>query len=222
MNRLCQYFKTSVGKKQLIALTGLGLSGFVLTHMLGNLLLFCGAQTYNSYSHQLLSNPLIEPIELGLAGLFIVHMFLAFSITRQNCLSRPIASKAKGAGLKDARFGSQWMILSGLVIGVFTGLHLWHFKYGTHYTANYNGVEIRDLYRLVMELLSQPLYLGWYLFAIAILGAHLSHGFSAVFQTFGFASVRAKWLLRLGYLFAAIISLGFMSQPILAYVRGGI
>lgn len=220
MSRLLSYLKSSVGKKQIVALTGLGLSGFVLMHMAGNLLLFCGPEIYNTYSHKLITNPLLIPAEIGLVGIFLVHMAFALSVTVSNRRSRPYAPHGRGAGYKDARFGSSWMIFSGLVVAIFTVLHLITFKYGAHYEAVYQGLVVRDLYTLVFEKLSEPLYFGWYLIALAFLGAHLNHGFSALFQTFGFGSVRVRQWSRLGLAFSVIVTLGFMSQPVLAFIKG--
>lgn len=218
----CSHLCSTVFKKQIVALTGLGLSGFVLAHMSGNLLMFLGPEAYNTYGHKLVTNPLIYPAEIALVVMFVVHIFLAASLTRQNRLAKPQTAGALRSGSeKMARFGSQSMILTGAVVFVFTVLHLITFKWGTYYEATYQGVVMRDLHRLVVEKFQEPLYVGWYLFSLALLGVHLSHGFSATFQSLGIGSVRWPCLKKLGWAFGLLIALGFMSQPIYVVLTKG-
>lgn len=213
---------TTIVRKQLVAITGLALSGFVLSHMAGNLLLFFGPQTYNEYSHKLTSTPLIYIAEAGLVVFFLVHVYLAVTLTLQNRKARPVAPGAIPSNHeKQARFGSRSMILTGLLIFVFLVLHLITFKYGTHYEATYDGVVMRDIHRLVVEKFNQPLYTGWYFLALIILGVHLSHGFSASFQSLGIFSVRQPVLKKIGWAFALLVTGGFISQPIYAILVGG-
>jgi succinate dehydrogenase / fumarate reductase cytochrome b subunit len=104
---------------------------------------------------------------------------------------------------------------------VFTILHLITFKWGAYYQATYGGVEMRDLYRLVLEKFSEPLYVGWYIFALLVLFVHMSHGFSAAFQSLGFIGVRNPGLKRTGIAFAILITAGFISQPVYLFLTGG-
>lgn len=218
----CSLWCSTIMKKQVVALTGLALSGFLLMHMSGNLLIFAGPEMYNTYAYKLITNPLLIPAEIGLLVMFLVHIYLAASLTRQNRIARPQGAGAlRGGGEKLARFGSKSMILSGAVIFVFTVLHLITFKYGPHYEVTYNGIVMRDLYRLIIEKFKEPLYVAWYLVALVILGVHLSHGFSATFQSLGLGSVRSTFLRRLGWAFAFIIAVGFIIQPIYVVLTGG-
>lgn len=218
----CSLWCSTIMRKQVVALTGLALSGFLLMHMSGNLLILAGPEMYNTYSYKLITNPLLIPAEIALVLMFVVHVYLAASLTRQNWVARPQTSGAiRGGGEKLARFGSKSMILTGAVVFVFTVLHLITFKYGTHYEATYNGVVMRDLHRLIIEKFREPLYVAWYLIALVILGVHLSHGFSATFQSLGIGSVKWKGLRRLGWAFAFVISVGFIIQPIYVVLTGG-
>jgi succinate dehydrogenase / fumarate reductase cytochrome b subunit len=222
MHSLRRYLCSSIGKKQMMALTGLGLSVFVLIHMSGNLFLLVGQETYNQYSHKLTSNPLIYFAEVGLALTFLVHIALGIRLAAANRSSRAVGPyKQPDAPAKSANVASRSMIWTGLLVLVFLVLHLWTFKYGAYYPVTYNGVEMRDLYRLVFEKFQSPLYTGWYLFSMLILGLHLSHGFAATFQTLGFSSVHNRRLKKVGWAFAAMIALGFFSQPIFLFVVGG-
>jgi len=219
----CKSFLTSsVGQKFLVAITGLGLSGFVLTHMLGNLLLFVGPDAYNLYGHKLTSTPLIYIAEAGLIVLFLTHLGLTLKLQLANRASRPIApSELPSSCVKRASFASRTMALSGLMILAFAILHLVTFKYGTYYETTVDGVVMRDLYRLVAEEFQKEWYTGFYLICMVILFTHLSHGFTAAFQSLGLGSSRNHWLKRAGWAFALIVGGGFFSQPLYMYFWGG-
>lgn len=216
------YFKnflcSSVGKKFLVGLTGLGLSGFVLMHMSGNMLLLVGQDAYNHYAHAMITNPLLLVAELGLIAIFLIHLGLALKLNWENKTARGVGPSQKPSNCdKDARFGSRYMVHTGLLILVFVILHLITFKYGTYYETELDGHKVRDLYRLVAEEFHKPGYVAWYVFSMLILFTHLAHGFSAVFQTLGLGSVRQGWVKKIGWVFAVIVAGGFTSQPIYFY-----
>ncbi len=216
-----QVFWNSVGKKQLVGLTGLGLSGFVLMHMAGNMLILVGAKAYNHYGHAIVSNPLLYVAEVGLVVLFLVHIALALSLAKDNRAARPVAPYQLPKGEERASFASRTMVYSGLLILVFTILHLITFKYGPNYPVTYDGVEMRDLHRLVIEKFNEPLYFGWYLICLVVLGLHLSHGISASFQSLGLLSSKHPRLKCIAWGFAALVAGGFISQPFYAILCGG-
>lgn len=222
MASLKLFLKSSVGRKFLVAITGLGLSGFVLTHMAGNMLMFVGPEAYNTYGHKLTSNPLIYIAEAGLLVMFIVHMGLALKLALENKQARNKAPSQQPSNCeKSARFGSRFMALTGILVLAFVVLHLITFKYGPYYPVTYNGVEMRDLHRLIVEKFKSPVYSGWYLFSMAVLFVHLAHGFSAAFQSLGLFSVRNCLIKKLGWLFAFLVAGGFFIQPIYGYFYGG-
>jgi succinate dehydrogenase / fumarate reductase cytochrome b subunit len=216
------FLKSSVGRKFLVGITGLGLSGFVLIHMSGNMLMFVSPEAYNTYGHKLITNPLIYVAEAGLVTMFLVHMGLALSLAFENKAARPIApSQSPSNCEKNARFGSRYMAITGIFVLAFVILHLITFKYGPHYPVTYNGVEMRDLHKLIVEKFKSPLYSGWYLFSMLVLFVHLAHGFSASFQSLGFFSVRNHLVKKIGWAFAFIVAGGFFIQPIYGYFYGG-
>lgn len=192
-------------------------------HMAGNLLLLVGPEPYNKYSHALITNPLLPAAELGLVLIFLVHMGVALSLAVSNRTAKGVSSVGcpPSGALKTSSFAVKTMAYSGLLVLVFLILHLITFKYGTHYTATYGGVEMRDLHRLVVEKFQEPLYFGWYLFSLVVLGLHLSHGFAGLFQSLGLASVRNGTVKKAGWAFALLISAGFIIQPIYLLVYGG-
>ncbi len=213
-----EYFTSAIGRKQLMALTGLAWSGFVLTHMLGNLLIFVGPDAYNKYSHALTSNPFLIVAELGLLVTLLIHIVTATVLTLKNKGARPEKNVMAPSGKKGARFQSRFMIFHGSLLLVFIILHLITFKYGTHYTTTVGGVEMRDLHRLVMEVFRSPIYVLWYIVCLIGMGFHLSHGFYSSFASLGIFSPRtAPWVSRFGYVYAAVVALGFIAQPIYVY-----
>ena len=207
------FLQTTVWQKVFVGLTGLGLAFFILIHMLGNLLLFVGAKSYNMYSHQLINNPLTLFFEIGLLLLFVVHIFWALGLTVYN-------KKKKGSSaVKDSANSlvHKTLWIQGIIILTFVILHLFTFKYGTHYTVIYEGQEIRDLFRLVEEVFQKPLYAVWYLFSLLILAVHLNHGLQASLRSLGF--YQKPYLQRIGFVYSLIVTAGFMAQPI--YFLGG-
>lgn len=216
-HKVC-WLGTTIGRKQLIALTGLGLSLFVLVHMLGNMLIFVSPQKYNEYSHALVSNPMIYLAEAGLLAMFFGHMVLAIRMTRLNWQARDSRYAVSPSGDKAATFIQKSLWAQGLLILVFVILHLISFKFGTYYSVNYGGVEMRDIHRLVLEVFKNPLYVGWYCVALVVLAMHLSHGVGSSLQTLGFNHPRYNCMIKMASIgYALIVGVGFLSQPIYVY-----
>lgn len=212
------FLTSTIGKKYLMGLAGAVWAGFVLSHMAGNLLMFISADAYNSYGHALTSGNIIYAIELILVGTLISHVFLAISLTRQNRAARTSGYAVSPRGEKVARFGSKTMGVQGSIVLVFIISHLITFKYGTYYETTVNGVVMRDLYRLMVEVFQQPGYVFWYLVCLVLLGVHLSHGVGSVFQSFGLMNGRYQPIFRkLSLAYAVIVALGFIAQPIYIY-----
>jgi succinate dehydrogenase / fumarate reductase cytochrome b subunit len=201
-----------------VGVTGLLLSGFVFTHVLGNFLIFVGPQAYNMYSHALISNPAIYVAEALLLIFFIAHLGIAIRLSFENSAARPEKYAVVAKGEKATSAVTKGMWAQGVIILVFTVLHLITFKFGPYYTVNYDGVEVRDLFRLVVEVFQSPVYVVGYVFALIVLGAHLSHGVSSAFQTLGFHHPKyTPCVKRAGLAFALFVSLGFISQPLYVF-----
>jgi len=208
----------TVGRKQMIGLTGLGLCGFVLMHMLGNLLILIGPQVYNQYSHALVSNPLIYLAEAGLLGMFFVHLFFALLMTRLNLKARDSRYAVRANGEKGTSLIARTLWVQGVLIFVFLCLHLLSFKFGTYYEVKYGDVVMRDIHRLVVELFHEPIYVFGYVVALIILGFHLSHGVSSSLQSLGFHHPRyTPKVKKLGWAFAGLVTIGFVVQPLYVY-----
>lgn len=210
--------RNSIGKKFFMGLTGLGWAGFVLSHMIGNMLILVSAEAYNKYSHALITNPFLPAAEIGLVLLLLVHVYFAIKLTLENRAARPERYAASPSAKTRTSLGSRTMAFTGSLILVFIVLHIITFKYGTHYTANYNGVEMRDLHRLIVEVFQKPGYIAWYLVCLVLLGFHLSHGVQSVFQSLGFRHPRyTPWIKCAGCIYALVVAAGFIVQPLYVY-----
>ncbi len=213
---------STIGRKQLVGVTGLGLSLFLLTHMAANMLILFSAEAYNKYSHALITNPLLPVAELGLVGIFVLHLFLAIRLQIMNWGARDTRYAVMSNGEKGTSWIQRSMWAQGLLILVFAILHLITFKYGTHYSVNYDGVEMRDLHRLVVEVFQEPGYVVWYIVALIVLGLHLSHGVGSSFQTLGIHHPRYQKAIRVfSIAYALIVIGGFLSQPIYVFFLRG-
>lgn len=218
MNRVANYFCSSIGKKQMMAITGLGWCVFVLTHMLGNLFYFLGPEAYNAYGHAITGNKEIYyPMEMGLLATFLGHIFFAALVVMDNRKARPTGyAVSPNSGKKGrASMASRTMALSGMVTLVFVVLHLITFRFGEYYPFQFKGEEIRDLHLLMTNIFASVGYTAWYIFALFILGSHLSHALWSSLQTLGLVKTgKDLKVLCLSKAFGWIVALGFMANPI--------
>ena len=222
MGKMSCYFSSSIGKKQIMAVTGLLLCGFLLGHLAGNLLILYSPEAFNRYGHALITNPLIYVAEAGLALLFLSHIGLAIRLTIENKVARQNSYVVKIPTGRGATLASSTMPITGVIILVFLVFHLINFKFGNYYSVTYEGVVMRDLYRLVMEEFSRPIIVGFYLFSMLAMGLHLSHGFSSAFQSLGINHPKYNCKIKLvGYLFAAAMTIGFSLIPVYCFLQGG-
>jgi len=214
------YLTSSIGKKQIMAITGFGLIGFTLTHLAGNFLLFLGADAFNVYAHTLTSNPLIYVAEAGLIGMFLLHIALAVILKIENTQARPVKYYSKTRTGRGETIASATMPYTGAVLLVFIILHLLNFKFGSNYETTVDGVVMRDLFKTVVEYFSNPLYVVWYCFAMCTLGLHTSHGFQSVFQTWGFNHKKYTPSLKgASLLYGLFVAIGFSSLAIFCHFQ---
>lgn len=212
----------SIGQKQIMAVTGLLLCGFLVTHMLGNFTLFIGPDAFNKYSHALISNPLIYLAEVALAAIFLSHIAMAFRVMIGNKQARPIAYHTYKKSGRGGTFSSATMAYSGLIALVFLVFHIIGLKYGTVYTTTIGGVEMRDIYKTTIEYFQDPLHIAGYIVAMVALGFHTSHGFWSAFQTLGLNHPRYMPKIQLfSTLFGFYVAIGFSVLPIFCYYQGG-
>lgn len=207
--------------KLIIGVTGILLFAYLILHIAGNLMVFLGRETFNTYSHALINNPLVVPVEIGLLIVFLIHLFKAIRMTFQNQSARPAkyAKKELAGGASQKTFASTSMILTGLAILIFVPIHVRTFKYGTHYDL---GGGMRDLFRTEVENFSSPLAVGFYIVMMVLVGLHLWHGVPSSFQSLGLSGPRFTPLIRrVGKISAVLIAGGFIVITLWVFLVGG-
>jgi succinate dehydrogenase / fumarate reductase cytochrome b subunit len=217
---ITRFYNSSIGKKIIVALTGLAMLLFLAGHLLGNLLVFKGADALNTYAKWLhdLGN-VLWVARIGLLVSLVLHVVATIQLVRQNRAARPVAYGCPAT--RRASKASRTMIISGLVILAFVLYHLSHYTWGVrnHY---YDGTNPRYLwngshhvYNMVVDGFNWLPASIFYLVAIGLLCMHLSHGFSSVFQTLGLTTPRTRTALDLaGKAYAIGIFLGYASIPL--------
>ena len=206
--------------KLIVGVTGVLLFLYLILHIAGNVLVLFGPVVFNTYSHALISNPLVVPVEVGLLVVFLIHLFKSIRMTFANQQARPAKYEQKrwAGGTSQKNVASSSMIVTGLALLVFVPIHVWTFKYGTHYDY---GNGIRDLYRLEMENFSSPLTVVLYVVAMVVVGLHLWHGVGSSFQSLGLNGPRFTPLIRkVGKVSAVVIAGGFIFIAIWALLIG--
>lgn len=211
---------SSVGRKFVMALTGLGLVVFIIMHLLGNLLLYKkDPAVFNAYAAKLESfGILLTVAEIGLAAAFIIHIFTAINLKRGAKSARPegyAMAQSKG-GPSRANLASKNMIISGILLLGFLILHIWQFRFEGGATSK----EMEEnLYAIVYTTFKNPIYVGIYEICMIMLGMHLRHGFWSAFQSIGAMNARIDKPIRLlGVALAGILALGFLGIPIWFFI----
>ena len=216
MNWILNYSRSSIGRKQIMAKTGLMLCGFLLVHLAGNFLLFVGPDAFNTYAYKLTSNKIIlYTAELALISIFFTHIALAIKLTLENRAARGGVRYAVNAQAGDMSIATKSMPFSGAWILIFLFMHLMNFKYGGAKEVLVDGVAMLDLYSIVAKHFANPIWSTYYILTMAILGAHLHHGVQSVFQTFGFNHPRHNTIVKgIATVYAVTIFIGFSSFPV--------
>jgi succinate dehydrogenase / fumarate reductase, cytochrome b subunit len=210
IDRAARFYDSTIGKKAIMAITGLILFGFLIAHMLGNLQIFLGMEVMNHYAETLHANPpLLWGARIVLLVSVLLHIWSSIQLYSLKKQARPIAY-VKPGNVK-ASWSSRAMMLSGPVIGAFVVYHLLHFTTGTLHPQ---FVELRA-YENVVSGFRNPLVAGIYIVAMLLAGSHLSHGIWSMFQSVGFSHPRYTPVIKkFASVFAWILVAGFIAVPI--------
>jgi succinate dehydrogenase / fumarate reductase cytochrome b subunit len=211
-------FRSSVGAKLLIGVTGLLLFAYLLIHIAGNLLVFLGPDVFNRYAYVMEANPLLPLIEIGLLLIFLMHVYKTIRMFLANQQARPVGyeKKRRAGGPSRKTIASSTMIFSGLWLLAFIIVHTRAFRFAPEYPWPGGG---RDLYRQEMDNLSNPFVVAFYVLSMAVVGSHLWHGISSAFQSLG--ADQPRWTPRLlvaGKVVAVMIAGTFMVIAVWAYL----
>lgn len=227
---LKQLFQSTLGKKYLMGISGLALGAFIILHLVGNLtLLASDSVPFNTYAEKLHSlGPLLILMEWGLVAVFGLHIVSAVQVTLSKKSAKPIgyeSAKTKG-GPSVNTIGSRNMIISGAILLAFLILHIIQFRFGPGltegYTTQLDGEEVRDLYKLVVEVFSDLKYVVIYSASMIFLGFHLRHGYWSAFQSLGLMNPRiSKPIYAAGLGLAILLAVGFIFIPVYIYVKVG-
>jgi succinate dehydrogenase / fumarate reductase cytochrome b subunit len=209
MNWVFRTFSTSVGKKQLMAVTGLLFLLFLATHLLGNLSIYGGQAAFVAYAERLHAlGTLLVVAEVGMAVALIVHVTTAVFLFFENRGARPIKYEVDKSG-GGRTFSSQTMPYTGLLILAFIGVHLANFS---HHIVDQSR---RNIFQIAADVFSHKGYLAIYLIAMVIVALHVRHGLWSAFQTVGANHPKyMPFIQRLSIVFAVIVAIGFGSLPL--------
>ncbi|GIU84270.1 MAG: hypothetical protein KatS3mg008_1045 [Acidimicrobiales bacterium] len=213
-----EIYSSAVGKKWVMAVSGVVLLGFVLVHMIGNLHLYEGPEKVNAYAEALreLGGELaprtfvLWVFRIGLAAAFVVHLHAAWSLTMINRKARAVPYQSKRDWIA-ANFASRTMRWSGLIVGAYVLFHLADLTWGT---ANPDFVR-GDVYHNVVASFSRVPVAAFYVVANVLLSIHIYHGAWSIFQSLGASNPRFDHLRRwFAGVFAAVILVGNVSFPV--------
>ncbi|MEO5975858.1 MAG: succinate dehydrogenase cytochrome b subunit [Chryseolinea sp.] len=219
MNWFTRLLTSTLGRKLMMALTGLFLVLFLVVHLIGNLQLLKhdGGEAFNVYAKFMTSNPLIKTVSYVNYTAILVHILWAILLTLHN-------RKARGpAGYAVNKNSSAWtsrnMGILGTFILIFLVIHLKDFWAVMHwgYTpmATYEGKEYKDLFKVVDLAYSNVYYVMLYVFSMCMLGFHLWHGFASAFQTLGLNHLKYNAVIKfVGHTFAIVVPALFALIPI--------
>jgi succinate dehydrogenase / fumarate reductase cytochrome b subunit len=201
MNLLGSLFQSSIGKKFLMAVTGLVMFGFVTGHLLGNLQIFLPPERINAYGHFLESlGELLWVVRLILLACVVVHIWVAIQLTRENLAARPAGYSIDHTN--RATLASRVMARTGLVVLAFLIYHLLDFtlrvqhpEWGDRTFRLADGVMVRDVHNMVVHGFSRVGVSFFYILAVGLLSYHLCHGIVSMVQTLGLKN--EKWTRNL-------------------------
>jgi succinate dehydrogenase / fumarate reductase cytochrome b subunit len=216
MNLLSRGYRSSLGKKYVMAITGFLLFLFVIVHMAGHLQVYLGREPMNAYAELLKSRPgLLWTARGGLFVIAVLHIISALQLAAENRAARP---EPYAEGKPIASLASRTILLSGLIIFAFIVYHLMHFTFGVtnpDFMDLHDALGRHDVFTMVVEAFRNPYVSAFYIISMGLLCLHLSHGVSSLFQSLG---IRRKGTVAAFNSFARIaaivIFIGNCSIPI--------
>ncbi len=229
------FFTSSIGKKFIMALTGIFLITFLIVHCAINAMIFFndGGETFNHWGHFMGTNLIIRTMEIGLFVFLLLHIIQGLVLWYQNNNARPV-KYAKNNPQTNSTWYSRSMGLLGTLILIFLVLHLYHFWFVSRFggmgsikplaetnLSVYNNEEVHNLYaemQLVFE--NNLIVVVVYVLGVISLCWHLIHGFQSAFQTFGINHKRYTPLIKaIGVVYSVVICLLFAAMPVAFYLH---
>jgi succinate dehydrogenase / fumarate reductase cytochrome b subunit len=233
MKVITNIFRSSLGKKYIMAVSGFVLFLFVVAHLLGNLQIFLGPEAINRYGYFLQSNvEIIWPARIFLLLMIGFHIWSAIKLSAENKAARPVPYANWNP--TTASYASRTMLASGIIIFVFIIYHLLHYTVqvqyingtGQNFVTFEDPQKRHDIFKMMVVGFRNIWVSGFYIIGIGLLCLHLSHGVSSMFQSLGLknktygpyldaASRAIAWLIFLGYVSIPIaILLGYGKEAL--------
>jgi len=219
--------KSTVGRKYIMAASGIFLMLFLIVHLAGNLTMFVpdGGDMFNQYAHKLESMGfLLYVAEAGLLAIFLFHVITAFQVYAEKRRARPdgYAVTATKGGNSKLTAASKSMIYTGIILLLFIPAHIWMFKFNggkEHPVTEVQGTEVKDLYAVVVDAFSNPYVAFGYVAVMLLLGMHLRHGFWSSLQSLGAMCPKMSGAIyTAGLIFALLLAGGFLLLPLYFYI----
>jgi succinate dehydrogenase / fumarate reductase cytochrome b subunit len=224
MNWFTNLLTSTLGRKLLMALTGLFLILFLVVHLIGNLQLLKhdDGHAFNVYAQFMTSNPLIKIVSYVNYTIILVHILWAIALTSHNRKAR--GSEGYAVNKNSSAWTSRNMGILGSIIFIFLVIHLKGFWYEMHWggiePVVYEGKTVKNLYLVVAKAYAQFWYAALYVVSMLILGFHLWHGFASAFQTLGLNHPKYNPIIRfVGRAFAIVVPVLFALIPIWMYLN---
>jgi len=226
INLLKNLFCSSIGKKYIMAVSGVVLFLFAIGHLIGNLQVFLGPYSINRYG-AFLQGPMKEflwPIRLVMLTLVVLHIWSASRLTLENRAARPVGYNVWNP--TAATFASRTMFLGGLAIAFFIIYHLLHytvlaqvgganFAESAGFVYNLDGKEVHDIYKMLIVGFNVKIVAIFYIIAVGLISLHVSHGAEAIFQSFGLLSPSYEKIIKcFAKAIAVFLFVGYSSIPV--------
>jgi succinate dehydrogenase / fumarate reductase cytochrome b subunit len=223
MTWVTKTLNSTLGRKLIMALTGLFLILFLTGHVSGNLLLFKGdgGQAFNMYAKFMTTNPAVKLLSYLTYISVIGHIVYSILLSQHNKSARPV-SYSTSKGSTNSAWSSRNMGILGTIILIFLVVHLQGFWAQMHWgevpTITYEGEVYKNLFLIVSEAFKQEWLVALYVLSMIFLGFHLSHGFASAFQTFGINHKKYSPAIKaIGTAYAILVPSLFASMPVYIY-----
>jgi len=219
MKWLIDLFSSSIGRKVVMALTGLFIILFLTVHLIGNLQLLKddGGEAFNVYAYFMTHNPLIKTVSYVNYAFFLFHIGWAILLARKNKVAR--GSQGYAVTKSPAIWSSRNMGILGTIIFVFLVIHMRQFWGEMHFGSvpmkTYGDQQVKDLYTLCSEAFSQWWYVGLYCISMVTIAFHLWHGFESAFQTLGLNHMKYNPVIKfVGKAYSVVVPALFALIPV--------
>lgn len=209
-NWLGRVLLSSIGKKLVMAITGLLFCIFLFLHVIDNIMVYRGKVAFDGYVKTLHTFPLlVSIIEICLIVFAVIHIGFGLFLSYQNWKTKPRYSMRKWAGGRT--LSSALMPYTGLYILAFVIIHLINFRFAVK--------EGESIYEMLQNAFSNPVYVAFYLFSMIVVAFHIRHGFWSAFQTLGLNHPKyMPFIQKISVVFAIVVAICMGSVPVYFYL----